>query len=105
MQEGKREHTYIRYLGKVPSFAMHAGFWHFKGNKVAFSSLIPEAGGSYSLTEGLSLMRVGEGVNTWTHDGNLSSLMKFGALLCQAAHEPERLVPCLDALQEREGED
>ena len=27
------------------------------------------------------------------HDGSLSSLMKFGALLCQAAHEPERVVP------------
>lgn len=93
VQEGKLEHTYKRYLGRVPSFAMHAGFCYFKGNKVAFSSPIPEAGGSYSLTEGHSFMRVEEVVNTWMHDGNLSSLMKFGALLCQAAHEPERVVP------------
>lgn len=35
-------------------------------------------------------MRVGEVVNTWVYDGNLSSLVKSGALLC---HEPKKVVP------------
>lgn len=38
-------------------------------------------------------MKVGEVVNAWMHDGSLSSLRKFGSLLCQAAHEPKRVVP------------
>lgn len=61
--------TYKRYLGKVPSFAVHAGLWHFKGNKVAFSSLIAESDGSYSLTEGHSFLKVQGVGNTWIHDG------------------------------------
>lgn len=35
-------------------------------------------------------MRVGEVVNTWVYDGNLSSLVKSGTLLC---HEPKKVVP------------
>lgn len=93
MQGGKLERSCKRYLRKVPSFTVHSGLWHFKGNKVAFRSLIPEAGGSYSLTEGHSFMRMGEVVNAWMHDGSLSSLTKFGSLLFQAAREPERVSP------------
>lgn len=38
-------------------------------------------------------MRVGEVVNAWMHDGSLSSLMKFGSLLFQAARDPKRVSP------------
>lgn len=60
---------------------------------MAFSSLIPGAGGSYTLTQGHSFMRMGSVVNTCVHDVSLSVRRdKFGALLCQAVHGPERVV-------------
>lgn len=78
MQEGNPEYTYKLYLGKVPSFVVHRGLWHVKGHKVAFSSLIPEAGGSYTLTQGHSFMRMGNVVNTWMHDVSLSFMISLG---------------------------
>lgn len=89
MQEGNPEYTYKLYLGKVPSFVVHRGLWHVKGHKMAFSSLIPGAGGSYTLTQGHSLC---EYLDAWCqsvrHD-------EFGALLYQAVHGPKRVVPAL----------
>lgn len=78
MQEGNPEYTYKLYLGKVPSFVVHGGLWHVKGHKVAFSSLIPGAGGSYTLTQGHSFVRMGNVVNTWMHDVSLSSMISLG---------------------------
>lgn len=60
MQEGNPEYSYKVYLGKVPSFVVLRGLWHVKGHKVAFSTLIAGAGGSYTLTRSFLLYEDGK---------------------------------------------
>lgn len=90
MQEGNPEYTYKVYLGKVPSFVMHRGLWHVKGHKMAFSSLVPGAGGSYALTQGHSFVSMGS-VNTWVHDVSLSGMMSLGLSCARHCMDPREL--------------
>lgn len=91
VQEGNPEYTYKLYLGKVPSFVVHRGLWHVKGHKMAFNSLIPGAGGSYTLTQSHSFMRMGNVVNTWMNDVSLSGVISLGLSCARHCMDPREL--------------
>lgn len=58
---------------------------------MAFSSLIPGAGGSYTLTQGHSFMRMENVVNTWEHDVSLSSVISVGPSCARQCMDPKDL--------------
>lgn len=62
---------------------------------MAFSCLIPGAGGSYTLTQGHSFMRMGNVVNTWVHDVSLSSVISLGPSCARQCMNPRELFPAL----------